>query len=87
MGWSRSVWDMSGIVGAAQANAERLMSEELPRRWRHVQAVARTATGVSSAVGPTDRDVLIASAWLHDIGYGNELVDTGFHTLDGAPGS
>ncbi len=26
----------------------------------------------------------MASAWLHDIGYGPEIADTGFHPLDGA---
>jgi hypothetical protein len=27
---------------------------------------------------------LVAAAWLHDIGYAPELVDTGLHPLDGA---
>jgi hypothetical protein len=27
---------------------------------------------------------LVASAWLHDIGYGSQLRDSGFHPLDGA---
>lgn len=31
-----------------------------------------------------DRDLLVAAAWLHDIGYAPELRDTGFHPLDGA---
>jgi putative nucleotidyltransferase with HDIG domain len=75
---------MAGLIEEARAIAERLMSEELPRRWRHVQAVARTADEVSSAVGPTEHDTLVAAAWLHDIGYVRELVDTGFHPLDGA---
>ncbi|WP_207128099.1 HDIG domain-containing metalloprotein [Actinocatenispora comari] len=75
---------MAGLVEEARAIAERLMSVELPRRWRHVQAVARTAGEASSAVEPTDRDPLVAAAWLHDIGYVRGLVDTGFHPLDGA---
>jgi hypothetical protein len=29
-------------------------------------------------------DELVAAAWLHDIGYAPELVETGFHPLDGA---
>jgi predicted hydrolase (HD superfamily) len=29
-------------------------------------------------------DTLVAAAWLHDIGYAPDLVDTGFHPLDGA---
>jgi hypothetical protein len=28
-------------------------------------------------------DVLVAAAWLHDIGYAPDLVDTGFHPIDG----
>ncbi|MCE6995423.1 phosphohydrolase [Saccharothrix sp. S26] len=35
-------------------------------------------------VAPADRDVLVAAAWLHDIGYAEALRDTGFHPLDGA---
>jgi hypothetical protein len=31
-----------------------------------------------------DADRLEAAAWLHDIGYAPDLVDTGFHPLDGA---
>src|SRR5262249_38092174 len=29
-------------------------------------------------------DLVEAAAWLHDIGYAPDLVDTGFHPLDGA---
>jgi hypothetical protein len=31
-----------------------------------------------------DEELLVAAAWLHDIGYAPALVDTGFHQLDGA---
>ena len=31
-----------------------------------------------------DADVLVAAAWLHDIGYAPVAVVTGFHPLDGA---
>lgn len=31
-----------------------------------------------------DGDLLAAAAWLHDIGYAPAIVDTGFHSLDGA---
>ena len=31
-----------------------------------------------------DRPVLVAAAWLHDIGYAPDVVETGFHPLDGA---
>ncbi|GEL27125.1 hypothetical protein PSU4_60790 [Pseudonocardia sulfidoxydans NBRC 16205] len=33
---------------------------------------------------PTDADLLLAAAWLHDVGYAPELAATGFHPLDGA---
>lgn len=29
-------------------------------------------------------EIVVASAWLHDIGYAPDLVDTGFHPVDGA---
>ncbi len=31
-----------------------------------------------------EADLLVASAWLHDIGYAESVQDTGFHPLDGA---
>ncbi|WP_237047653.1 HD domain-containing protein [Lentzea guizhouensis] len=31
-----------------------------------------------------ERELLVAAAWLHDIGYAAELTDTGLHPLDGA---
>ena len=59
------------------------MSRVLDRRWRHVQAVAERACRVAGGLG-LDADVLISAAWLHDIGYAPDLVQTGFHPLDGA---
>jgi hypothetical protein len=52
-------------------------------RWRHVQAVGAKAAALAPAFG-SDGDTLVASAWLHDIGYAPELAGTGFHPLDGA---
>jgi hypothetical protein len=54
----------------------------LPRRWRHVQAVAARATQISW-LPLVDQDQLIAAAWLHDIGYAPAAAVTGFHPLDG----
>jgi hypothetical protein len=71
------------IVNEAQVLAERALSAALPRRWRHVQAVARRAAEIS-AIPHLDGEVLLPAAWLHDIGYAPELVDRGFHPLDGA---
>ncbi|MGN9813813.1 HD domain-containing protein [Streptomyces sp. SD11] len=68
--------------GAAEL-AESLLPP-LGNRWLHTQAVAARASEVSAAVSTEDRDLLVAAAWLHDIGYAPELRDTGFHPLDGA---
>lgn len=66
----------------ARALAESALATALPRRWKHVQAVARRAGWVADRLGLSD-DV-VAAAWLHDIGYAPDLVDTGFHPIDGA---
>ncbi len=69
----------------AELIASELLREPLPRRWAHSQGVVVAARGLASAFGE-DADVLIAAAWLHDIGYAPVLADqgTGFHPLDGA---
>ncbi|MFC6022660.1 HD domain-containing protein [Plantactinospora solaniradicis] len=75
---------MKADVDAARALAQQQLEVVLPRRWRHVQAVAAKAEQAAGAVSPLDRELLVAAAWLHDVGYSPELVDTGFHSLDGA---
>ena len=72
------------IVGAARATAERLLAHAMPQRWRHVQAVGQKAERIGPAFAAADATALAAAAWLHDIGYATDLVDTGFHPLDGA---
>src|SRR5215472_4244231 len=67
----------------AEEIARKLLEVPLPRRWAHSQAVARQARALGSILGK-DADLLEAAAWLHDVGYSPELVDTGFHPLDGA---
>src|SRR5215469_14148605 len=69
-------------VNEAAELAEKMLAETLPRRWRHVQSVARRAKWVGKELSLPDD--LVAAAWLHDIGYVPELVETGFHPLDGA---
>lgn len=56
--------------------------EPLGRRWLHVQSVAACAADVAARARLTED--LVAAAWLHDIGYADELHDTGFHPIDGA---
>jgi hypothetical protein len=67
---------------AARELAKELLGD-LPGRWRHTEGVVRRAGQVSVTIGDDDPDVLIAAAWLHDIGYAEPLRDTGFHPLDG----
>jgi putative nucleotidyltransferase with HDIG domain len=73
------------VVGENEARglAERLLAVALPQRWRHVQAVAAEASRICDEVS-VDRRVVVAAAWLHDIGYAQAVADTGFHPLDGA---
>jgi predicted hydrolase (HD superfamily) len=74
----------SASAGVARATAERLLAHAMPRRWQHVQAVGQKAESIASAFSASDAATLAAAAWLHDIGYATDLVDTGFHPLDGA---
>ncbi|MEV0769936.1 HD domain-containing protein [Nocardia salmonicida] len=65
--------------------AERVAREQLrdlPRRLLHVEGVALRATTVADVVD--DPELLVAAAWLHDIGYSAGLAITGFHPVDGA---
>ncbi|MFH8608254.1 HD domain-containing protein [Streptomyces sp. NPDC018029] len=68
--------------GAAEL-AESLLPP-LGNRWLHTQAAAARAREASPTVSDADRDLLVAAAWLHDIGYAPELRQIGFHPLDGA---
>ena len=74
---------MNTLATWAQDLARTLLAEALPRRWAHVQGVAARARSLAPSVGP-DAGLLVAAAWLHDIGYLPELAATGLHGLDGA---
>lgn len=74
----------TGVSGWARNTARRLLAERLPRRWSHTAGVARRAEQVARVLPDGEQDLLVAAAWLHDIGYAAELVDTGLHSLDGA---
>jgi len=69
-------------VAEAEDLAKQKLAGPLPRRWRHVRSVARRARWVAKQLALSED--LVAAAWLHDIGYAPELVETGFHPLDGA---
>lgn len=70
-------------VASARIAAGRLLGFAAPR-WAHVSGVAFAALGASSSCEQSDADLLVAAAWVHDIGYAERLAETGFHPLDGA---
>ena len=73
---------MDLTVWAAREGEIRLA--RLGSRWSHARGVAARAEEIAGAVDPHDRAVLVAAAYLHDVGYAAELVVHGFHPLDGA---
>ncbi|WP_433530611.1 HD domain-containing protein [Micromonospora sp. CA-263727] len=76
---------MSDLIAQAQQLAGELLdSPALVERWAHVQGVGRRAAELSVTVQPAERNLLVAAAWLHDIGYAPGLAATGLHSLDGA---
>ncbi len=83
------------LTTPARAAAESLLAGSLPGRWAHVQRVAASAGELADAAGfsRAERDLAVAAAWLHDVGYAPDLRasltsrslgPTGFHPLDGA---
>ena len=75
---------LSQIVTDARDLAGTLLADN-PERWRHTAGVADRAEALAATVDANDDPrVLIAAAWLHDVGYGKPTYDTGFHPLDGA---
>lgn len=74
---------MRSRVHAVQALVEALIAP-LGDRWRHTCAVARRAAVLAVGVPEPDRDLVVAAAWCHDVGYAPTLRDTGMHAIDGA---
>jgi hypothetical protein len=77
----RNAWPVR--VNEASHLARHLLAG-YPERWEHTRGVAGRAVYLARAIGGDDPSMLIAAAWLHDIGYADPLVDSGFHPLDGA---
>lgn len=71
-------------IGAQWNLAESLLADALPRRWSHSKGVCYRAASVGPHVARGAELLLLQAAILHDIGYSPELVQTGFHPLDGA---
>jgi putative nucleotidyltransferase with HDIG domain len=68
---------------SARRTAVRLLQAD-QRRLHHSGAVAARAQALSITVPVADAELLVAAAWLHDIGYAPAIKDSGFHPLDGA---
>ncbi|MGH3734958.1 MAG: HD domain-containing protein [Micromonosporaceae bacterium] len=73
----------SDVVEWARDAAHRLLAP-LGARWHHVAGVGRTADRVAVTLPASERPVLVAAAYLHDIGYAPVLRRLGAHQLDGA---
>jgi len=63
--------------------AASLLEQDLPQRLRHVRATGHRVSALAHLAEP-ERGLLTVAGTLHDIGYASELVDTGFHPIDGA---
>ncbi len=74
---------MSGHISATIL-AHELLAEDLPNRWHHVLAVGRRTELFADVHDRPAFDKLRVAGILHDIGYADELRDTGFHPIDGA---
>ena len=66
----------------ARRHARGLLSP-LGARWVHSKAVADKAATLAESLALREVDVLVAGAYLHDIGYAPVLAVEGFHPLDG----
>lgn len=75
---------MGSLVAAAQLLAHDLLAPTLPSRWAHVKAVGDRARRFQPVHDPAMAEILVAAAYVHDIGYSPRVASTGFHPLDGA---
>ena len=71
------------LIPEARDLVGRILEDD-PERLTHCAGVAARAQALVATVPQSAADTLVASAWVHDIGYGSRLRDSGFHPLDGA---
>ena len=69
---------MTDLVAWAHGQAEDLLGGPLPRRWAHVQGVAKQARKATLLFDPADHELLEMAAILHDVGYSPVISHTGF---------
>jgi hypothetical protein len=83
--YSRTIGDevVNEVISWARTLAEYHLALGLPRRWAHVVGVTNRAIALNP-IFRQEAGLLVAVAYLHDIGYASDLVDTGFHPVDGA---
>ncbi|GIE75361.1 metal-dependent phosphohydrolase, HD subdomain protein [Actinoplanes philippinensis] len=78
---------MTAVLAPSRAVLARSVAASLigdsGNRWKHTAGVAERAAELAARLD-LDPDVLVAAAWLHDIGYAEPIALTGFHPLDGA---
>ncbi|HEY5981265.1 MAG TPA: HD domain-containing protein [Microlunatus sp.] len=72
----------ASVIEAKELAAKILVAT--PTRLRHTAGVASRAEFLTATVAEESATTLVVAAWLHDIGYAEELRDTGFHPVDGA---
>jgi len=77
---SRSI---SPLVRDAQTLAQSLLADD-PDRLAHVRGAGMLAGMVAGALRLDQPELVVAAAWLHDVGYSPAIARTGFHPLDGA---
>ena len=65
------------FVASARVVAQRLLAD-LPERLEHSHRVAVRAAVLCPAVAANKEHLLIAAAWVHDIGYAPTVRDSGF---------
>lgn len=70
-------------IGDANSLATSLLKADSPRRLKHVQATGGRAA-VLAHMTKEDRQILAVAGTLHDIGYARDLIEVGFHPIDGA---
>jgi HD superfamily phosphodiesterase len=72
----------SELAWAKRTATEFLSS--LEARWRHTLHVVERAQSFRDVLDRDELEVLLAAAYLHDVGYAPDLAEAGFHPLDGA---
>ena len=73
----------TNMIAWAAKHASALLSP-LGDGWLHTRGVVERAQEVGKAFDEEHSSLLIAAAYVHDIGYAPSIEVTGFHPLDGA---